>query len=237
MTQKRISVVIPCYQHQAELELALQALSAQTLVDQIECVVVDDGSSPPLCLPEEPLPFPCRCIRLDKNRDAAHARNLGFDQTGGEFVLFLDADALLVPCALERFTEALDAHPEASFAYSDFVFGWKTFLGRSFDIQALRRCNYIHTTTLVRRAHAVRFDESLVKFQDWDYWLTMAEAGFSGVWIHESLFRVLTRRGRKSYWLPAFLYRLPWPLFGFTPAPIERYRLAEMVIKKKHHLD
>ena len=49
----RVSVVVPAYGGQDKLDLALAGLAAQTYpAGLIEVIVVDNGSSPPLRLPE-----------------------------------------------------------------------------------------------------------------------------------------------------------------------------------------
>ena len=47
-----VTVVLPCYMGQAELELTFAGLANQTYpLHLLEAVVVDDGSAPPIVLP------------------------------------------------------------------------------------------------------------------------------------------------------------------------------------------
>jgi hypothetical protein len=64
-----------------------------------------------------------------------------------------------------------------------------------FDAQRLRRHNFISTMSLVRRADHPGFDESLVRAQDWDLWLTMLEQGKVGVYCGRRIFRSAVRPG------------------------------------------
>jgi len=230
-----IAVVIPCHEHATELVKTLAALSAQSLMPR-EVVVVDDGSTD---RPEDVVAMfrdrlPITTIRFDVNRGAPAARNAGADATEAPFLLFLDADAELVPDALQTFHDALDQHPEASFAYADFLWGAKRFRGRPFDRKALERRNYIHTTSLLRREAFPGFDETLRKFQDWDLWLTMAERGTVGVWIDRDLFRIEPRTQGMSRWMPRIAHVIPWQKLGFVPKEISNYREAEDIVRKKH---
>ncbi len=90
----RVTVVIPTYQGQAELELTVAALEAQTYPAALfEVVVVDDGSSPPITAP----PFPGSLRVVAQPRDGfglARARNLGAREGSGDIVLFLDCDMI-----------------------------------------------------------------------------------------------------------------------------------------------
>ena len=251
-----ISIIIPVYNHAEELKACLASLERQTEKD-FEVIIVDDGSLVPCVIPSgaaaEPrdlfvpdskrflLGAPRRndrtqLIRFEMNKGAPAARNEGFRLAKGELVMFLDADAVLVPSALARLKQALAEHPEAAFAYPSFYFGRKLFRSRAFDVEALREQNYIHTSVLMRREAFPGFDESLKKFQDWDLFLTMAEKGLKGVWVDETLLSFKPRRDGISQWLPAFVHRLPWPILGWMPREVRRYREAEAIIRKKHKL-
>ncbi len=218
------SIIIPVHNHTVELAACLASLKRQTFQD-FEIIIVDDGSDVPIAGAN---------ARFEKNRGAPAARNEGFRHARGKFVMFLDADAILIPRALERLRAALDEHPETAFAYSAFDYGWKRFASRPFDARALKKQNYIHTSALIRREWFFGFDETLKKFQDWDLWLTIAERGGVGAFVPECLMRFATRRGGMSRWLPSFVHRLPWPIFGWMPKELARYRAAENIIRKKH---
>jgi glycosyltransferase involved in cell wall biosynthesis len=222
MTPK-ISVIIPVYNHANELADCLRSLEKQTFQD-FEIIIVDDGSAEPVAN---------ATIRFEKNRGAPAARNEGFRRAKGENVIILDADIVLRPDALEKMDETLEAHPEAAFAYPSHRFGFKVMKGRPFDVEALKRGNFIHTSALIRRDHFSGFDESLKRFQDWDLFLTMAESGKRGVWINEVLFTVKPH-GTMSQWVPSFVHNMPWPIFGWTPAIIRKYCAAEQIIREKH---
>ncbi len=225
MSEPRISVIIPVFNNAGVLAGCLASLKKQTFQD-FEIITVDDGSATPL---------PNATIRLEKNSGAPAARNAGFKLAKGQYVLFLDADADLRPDALEKMVKTLEAHPEASFAYPSHRFGFKTMRGRPFDAEALKRRNYIHTSALICREDFPGFDESLKRFQDWDLFLTMAEQGKQGIWIDEVLFTIKPH-GTMSQWVPSFMHDIPWPIFGWTPKVIKKYREAETIIREKHAL-
>ncbi len=234
--KKDVAVVIPCWNHARELDLTLQALSLQTL-QPAEVLVVDDASEddPRIVVLKYQDKLPIKYIRLEKNSGAPAARNKGAELTDSDFILFLDAEVILEPRALLLMREALENQPLAGLAYSDFYWSFKLFKAKEWDVKALRQTNYIHTTALIRRGHLVPFDESLKKFQDWDLWLSMAQRGSQGVYIPQVLFKVLgERKAGISKWLPAFVYGLPWPIFGWIPRTISGYKKAEQIIRAKH---
>ena len=232
-----ISIIIPVYNHAHTLERCFDSIFKQTY-RPLELIIVDDGSNDNF---EEVIsrltpPYEgggegvvCKVIR-QQNSGASAARNRGFKEAQGEYVIFWDADTVARPEMLERFKRQLDEHPEASYAYSQFKFGWKTMRSQRFKIEDLRLYNYIDTTSLIRRKDSVPFDESLKRFQDWDLWLTMLRQNKTGIFVPEVLFRKIVS-GRKgiSSWLPSFFYKLPW-----KNRQVKEYETARTIVLRKH---
>lgn len=232
----RVSIVIPTYQHANTIRRCIESILHQTYAS-IEIIVVNDGSTDNTAMVLKEFAGKIRVIHQE-NAGANVARNRGFAEATGEFVMFCDADVLMAPHMIERFVQQLNAHPEASYAYGGFRFGWKVFRGVAFDADALRRMNFVHTTSLVRRKDFPGFDPVMKRFQDWDVWLTMLEQQRTGVLVPGVWCRVLidgeSRIG--SSWLPSFVYRLPWKYVGWKPQRVARYEAAREVIVKKHRL-
>ena len=238
-----ISIIIPTYNHRAALAKCLVSIVAQTYRDY-EVIVVDDGStdgtadflenyeSGIMNQGDHSLHNSLFIIHNSTNQGAPAARNAGLQNAKGEYVLFCDADVVMRPDMLQKMYDALQKYPEVSYAYSSFKFGWKTFTLCPFDGEKLKRMPYIHSTSLIRRAHFPKtgWDESLKRLQDWDLFLTMFEEGHTGAWIPDILFTVSVRRGGMSSWLPSFFYKIP-----FLPI-VKKYKAAETIVKKKHHL-
>ncbi len=103
------SVVIPTYGRPRFLAQAVASVLAQT-VDNVECVVVDDGSRVPLIPPDNPR---VRLIRRDVNGGPAAARNTGVAHARGRYLAFLDDDDCFTP---ERLAVALEGLQRASIA-------------------------------------------------------------------------------------------------------------------------
>ncbi len=232
-----ISVVIPCYNHAFELRDTLESLINQTLsVKQV--IIVDDASTdnPEKAVQEFVDLLPIQFIRLAQNSGAPFARNRGAELADGEFIIFLDADIKLEPHALEIMRQALINNPTVDYAYGDFIWGKRLFRAQEFNEDALRKQNYIHTSALIRRSANPVFDETLTKFQDWDLWLTMLKSNKRGIYVSRNLFTVKERKNGISQWLPSFAYKIPWPILGYTPKLITKYRTAEAIIKRKHQI-
>ncbi|MDD3285514.1 MAG: glycosyltransferase family A protein [Patescibacteria group bacterium] len=231
-----ISIIIPVYNQAKKLSLTLASIASQSLRDW-EVIVVNDGSNDN---PEAVFADFCAQTKIDnrflflsqENQGAPAARNRGYQEAAGEYLFFCDADADLQPDALEIMLQTLNDNPDASYAYPSFLWGKKLFKVGPFDVKRLQAGPYIHTMALIRRSDfpAGGWDESIRKFQDWDLWLTMMEAGKKGVWIDRVLFKIAPG-GSISSWLPSFAYKL----LPFLPA-VKKYRQALAIIKKKHVL-
>jgi SAM-dependent methyltransferase len=115
----RITVSIPAYESK-HLEQCLASLAVQG-VDDMECFVVDDGSSAAslerirrACAPYSFVTLLQNPERLGARGNFMHCLTLG----SGEYVKVLQHDDLLEPGALAEMIEHLDEHPEAVLATS-----------------------------------------------------------------------------------------------------------------------
>ncbi|MGS2646412.1 glycosyltransferase [Streptosporangium sp. G12] len=91
-----VSVIIPAHGGQHRLDLTLAALAAQTYPDHLmEVIVVDDGSEPPLRLPEI-APGGTRIVTAGSSGwGIAHAVNTGAALAEGRIIQRLDADMVV----------------------------------------------------------------------------------------------------------------------------------------------
>lgn len=97
-----LSIIVPVYNAEAYLEQCIQSVLDQA--DRtVELILVDDGStdvSLQICRSWE---HDSRVkILATENHGVSHARNLGLDHAGGEWIMFLDSDDYLLANSLER---------------------------------------------------------------------------------------------------------------------------------------
>jgi GT2 family glycosyltransferase len=107
--QPRFSIVIPAFNSSSSLQLLLRCLEAQQgAINDYECIVIDDGSTDSAApfLKEYNPKFSFRYFVNDHNLGRAQARELGWQQSLGEIVIFLDSDMLPAPDWLEGYREA-----------------------------------------------------------------------------------------------------------------------------------
>jgi len=129
----RISVITPTW-HRADLltTRCIPSVFGQTWPD-IEHVVVSDGPDRALALvlagdtwrrprKTRPLVFDQLPEHLNGTVDyGARARNRGAQIATGDYIAYLDDDNAYRPQHLQVLADALDAHPDAEFAYSQML--------------------------------------------------------------------------------------------------------------------
>ncbi len=247
-----ISIIIPVYNQAKKLPQCLDSILKQNIIkysdtleyqssrnnqdNQIEIIIINDGSTDKSGKVAESYQdkFWKNKIRFkvmhQKNKGAPSARNKGFSQSKGKYLLFCDADVIMEPGMLEIMLTAIKENKKIGFAYSSHYYGRKLFKFWSFDYRKLKQIPYLHSTSLMKREAFPKdgWDEKLKKLQDWDFWLTIAENGWDGIWINKVLFKIQPG-GVYSNWLPSFAYKL----FPFLPS-VKKYKEAVNIIKKKH---
>jgi glycosyltransferase involved in cell wall biosynthesis len=99
-----VSVVIPCYNYERYVGLCVQSVLAQTL-PALEVIVVNDGSTDGSAAVLQRFG---RRIKVIEQDNAGHvaALNRGFAESRGNVVMFVDADDLLHPDAVEQVAHA-----------------------------------------------------------------------------------------------------------------------------------
>jgi glycosyltransferase involved in cell wall biosynthesis len=167
-----------------ELGEALASIAAQQL-QPAEVLLINAACRPLHAVLQEwsdRLPLKEVCAAKPLNRP--EAANAGLLAASSEWLCFLDDDDFQHPDHLSTLMAALKQAPDARAAYSGFLMLDEhdrphARLNRPYDHAALRRGNYIQMgAALFARSlveEGARFDESLLNYQDWDFWLQLAE--------------------------------------------------------------
>jgi O-antigen biosynthesis protein len=107
-----VSVITPCYNAGPFLQQTIQTVRNQTY-GAIEHIIVDDASTDSSVEKIDIHESEVMVLRLDRNRGGPYARNRGYERSSGTFILFLDADDLLSPDAVEQMVYTASSHADA----------------------------------------------------------------------------------------------------------------------------
>lgn len=116
-----LSVVVPAYNASESIGATLNAVLDVKGVE-LEVVVVDDGSTDELSVVIESFVKDNKVslIRQRNSGGPASPRNRGVAVSSGEYILFLDADDLIISEEIEAVLRALACNPEAVMICSNF---------------------------------------------------------------------------------------------------------------------
>ncbi len=98
----QVSVIIPAYNRPKETRACVESLTRLDYpADQVEIIVVDDGSEPPLA--ETLADLPAQVVRPEQgNIGQSAARNMAAHLAQGEILAFIDNDCLATPDWLQK---------------------------------------------------------------------------------------------------------------------------------------
>ncbi len=180
-----VSVIIPFYKQEAYVAEAIASVKAQTY-RHYEVIVVDDGS--PVSAASVCGDNPDITLIRTENRGVSAARNTGAARSRGEYLLFFDADDILMPEAVETHLRAFAFSPNAALSFG--AIRYVDHLGR--ETRAAHICrprrdyflmllesnpNGNPGANLLRRSAFLEvggFDESLRMAEDYDLFLKLA---------------------------------------------------------------
>jgi len=185
-----LSIIIPSYGRSQSLNHLLSHLLEQITAahaqDQVEVIVVDDASTPPLKPCPKHAALAAKWIRINENSGAPTARRLGFQQSCGSYVHFHDSDDDIGPNWLRALLDKLKSSTPDILVNARKVVSSQgnTFRQQSFikrfakqPQKILCRLQYnnclgpLGGVTFSRQAASKICFTSLASCQDWDMYL------------------------------------------------------------------
>lgn len=177
---KKISVVIPCYQHGNHLKECVQSVITQSYKNW-ECIIVNDGSTDNTSeIAKEFISEKIFYVHQE-NMGLPEARNTGINNATGEFILPLDADDTLNNDALKNMVNAFAFNNDILVVYSDsrdFDNNNKiSNLSNDFTLKDLLASNQLFCTAMFKTIDVknnIRYDRFLkLGFEDWEFWINL----------------------------------------------------------------
>ena len=176
--------------------------------DDLELVVVDDGSTDGTADVAEALPGPVRVLRQE-NAGVGAARNRGIEAATGELIAFLDADDVVFPRHLEALLGVYDRHGGIATANAYWLFpgginparpGTRVRFPPPLEQRgAILEHNFVSTMSVFPRslpAEIGAFSVHHRRAEDWHFWIRAIFAGHR-VW-HQPRPLALYRWGTES---------------------------------------
>ncbi|MEO0030813.1 MAG: hypothetical protein RIS94_571 [Pseudomonadota bacterium] len=180
-----VAIVVTTYNHAHFLADALASITRQTRAAD-DVLVVDDGSTDdPAAVVAQ---FPGVRLLRTPNRGLAAARNAGIAAIDTRYVVFLDADDVLLPDAVSLSLACMAANPDAAMACGSYRFAGADLTPCSGPVEvrvgpqghaALLRGNQIGMNAVVlfdreKLVECGSFDPALPRCEDYDAYLRIA---------------------------------------------------------------
>jgi glycosyltransferase involved in cell wall biosynthesis len=122
-TLPRVDVIIPCYNYGRFLDQCVNSVLGQVGVD-VRILVIDDASPDNTAevagalARENPR---ITVIRHSTNKGHITTYNEGIEWASADYMLLLSADDYLLPGALSRATDLMEAHPEVGLTFGNVI--------------------------------------------------------------------------------------------------------------------
>ncbi len=181
--QPFFSVIIPTYNRQPLLKVAVESVLEQNFTD-FELLIIDDGSTDATGKYLSSIHDQRVRFFHQNNRGPAAARNLGIKNTHGKFICFLDSDDRFRIEKLAKTHEFIHRYPTYRVFHTEEI--WYRngcFLaqhkkhkkpdGNIFQ-EALKICSISISTACIKKdvfAQIGIFDEQLPACEDYEFWL------------------------------------------------------------------
>jgi glycosyltransferase involved in cell wall biosynthesis len=190
-----VSIVIPCYNNVSTIVETLNSIINQTYKN-IEIVIIDDGSVEDIQTKiKHFINNNSVVLKKQENKGVSAARNYGASLAKGIYLLFIDADDMILPRYIEKCVSEFDQNPALKIVYSEARFfdrengTWN--LPKYIDFKNFLIGNCIFISALIKKEdfdNADGFDTSLDFYEDWDLWISILKKGGSVYQIPEELF-------------------------------------------------
>ena len=184
-TDKLVSVICRTV-GRPTLAVALASVALQKY-SCIEVILVNAAGSDLQNQAPPDFPYPIKRVGSDNTLSRPEAANLGLDASAGEYLLFLDDDDWIAAEHISNLVCVLEGESNTILAYSSTAkvteLGEPTGLrfSQDFDPILLMRDNYIPIHAALFQKSALqrncRFDPELEIYEDWDFWLQLAQLG------------------------------------------------------------
>ena len=193
----KISVVIPCFNSSLTIFRCLSSIANQTY-QPLEVIIIDDNSNDYeltlRVINEFQDKLSIKLLRNKINRNGAFSRNVGIDQSVGDYLAFLDSDDTWENDRLESAKNLIEQLPDQKFViYGKFDLVRSGIQSVSLPLRGIRLGEFVteyvfaagqqmQTSTFLcpaKIAKKIKFDPNLSRHQDSDFMMRAQANGIS----------------------------------------------------------
>ena len=176
-----VSIIVPCFNHEHYIGLALESIMAQSFSDW-ECIIVNDGSTDnSLEIIELYAKRDSRIRFINiKNSRVSIARNTAIKESRGVYLYPLDSDNKLHPECIAKCLEEFQRGTNIKLVYSEAeLFGEKTGLWGlpEYDYKTMLKYNMVDNSSMFLREDFDRVGgyrlNMINGLEDWDFFIAL----------------------------------------------------------------
>lgn len=193
----RVSIIMPVYNGERFIAQAINSVLAQTWQDW-ELIVIDDGSTDGTSAIIQAYTDLRIRYYYQENHGQTTALNHGLELAHGDCITTLDADDWLTPDSLQERVTYLNSHPEIGVVYCDGYYCDLSgeIIKRFSANRSGNPVDDVYSTIIATPFFAagspvmirstilnqlqIKYDESIVWCQDWDFYIRVAEHALWG---------------------------------------------------------
>ena len=206
ITTPTISVVMPVYNREDLLPRAIDSILNQTYKD-FELIIVDDGStdsSENIARIYAQKDSRVKVIKNKENKGISFSRNKGMDAAKGKYIAIMDSDDQALPFRLEKSIKVLEENPKyvalsaGTISIDDKISAqdllhWDKYniVKNNFAISFIFNNTFANASAIFKKdfakEHNIRYNESYISAEDYDFWKQFVFNGGELVTIYEPL--------------------------------------------------
>lgn len=206
MEFEKISVVIACYNDHEYIEKAVQSALDQTY-DNMEIIVVDDGSSAKTKKVLKGLESKSVKVITQSNQGPSAARNRGIELARGKYILVLDSDDYFDPMFSQKAIAVIKSRPDINLVtcYGRWFISEKKSIihkpaGGNIN-NFLYECGAFGSTLFLKKdwEFVSGYDEAMkMGYEDWEFYIRLLKEGGEAHVIPEVLFHYRNKKNSRN---------------------------------------
>lgn len=207
MNQKKVSIIIACYNDEKYIEQSINSAYEQTWRNK-EIIVIDDGSNSKTKKVLSKLENKIDILITQENKGVSNARNNGIAKASGEYLLILDSDDYFerqfIQKAIPKFSS--DSNIKIVTCYARWFWSdsnYQVHIPKGEGLENFLISNSAIGNSIFRKSDFIDiggYDEELISgYEDWELFIRLHKSGGYTFVIPEVLFHYRKKYNSRSY--------------------------------------